>query len=178
MKTLEINLYTYEELTGGAKETAIKNYRERLDSFGDYAWISEIQDSLDAVRGLIGELPMCHEFDMRRSMAWLENSVLSWLRIPWTGPKRDSVRQYGSYYRPGLLRPAPLTGVCYDEDLIGRLSEAIRGGCNPAEAVRLMEIEAGRLADQEIESQRSSEYISEILAINGHEFTEDGTLWV
>ena len=60
-----------------------------------------------------------------RAMAWLENNLLTNLRIPFKGKRRWDVAKYGKPYRPGKIEPCPFTGYCVDDDLLDVLTENI-----------------------------------------------------
>lgn len=131
MKTLTV--YTFDELSPEARERALKalpdpecdyTLEECMDSLkalcelagvrlkdwsiGPYSYSTvkvEIGDSAsgDEVEGFTGA----------RAVVWIENHIFGPLRQPW------NLRAKGrKYTRPGAVPSCPLTGVCFDEDLL------------------------------------------------------------
>jgi hypothetical protein len=191
MKT--INVYTYDELSNEAQAVARENYRKRLQACGDYAWMDEIYDSckklfeaagvamrdyqLGSYRSdITAGFSSCEveELNGGRAMAWVENNLLSGLRIPWRGAGRWRVAKYGSCYRPGLVPPCPFTGYCADDDLLDALIKSVREGDTLREAFEGLAQVVERLVNDEIESQLSDEYMGEHLSANDCEFLESG----
>jgi len=131
MQTLTV--YTFDELSPEARERALKalpdpecdnTLEECLDSLkalcklagvnlkdwsiGPYSYSSieiEIGNSVsgDEAEGFTG----------LRAMAWIENHIFGPLRQPWN-PRAKGRK----YTRPGAVPSCPLTGVCFDEDLL------------------------------------------------------------
>jgi hypothetical protein len=193
MKTIE--LYTPQEL----KEANPKGFEKAHQNYNyedtEIPWQSEIVDSLKAIikeSGLAlrdwsisGDCPsqswlkVDMESDVanisgQRALAWLENNLLSDLRIPfipmftrfqlpdgsWTEhqpTRRGELAQYGEYYRPGMIKPCPFTGVCFDEDFIEALVKAVKDGDTLEDAYRGLAQVAGKLFEQEIEQAQSEE---------------------
>lgn len=145
-------LYTAHELKELFPEAFEKALKEYADSLSDIPWQDEAMDSLKAVfekSGIkltdwsIGSYnPSYVRFDMgeagelsgKRAFAWLENNLLSKLRMPWTGKRRTETRRYRSGYRPGEVESCPLTGYCFDDDLIKALVDEVRSGSTLKEA--------------------------------------------
>lgn len=135
---VSINAYTFDELTGAARERALK----ALPPADCDNTLTECMDSLRAlckVAGVklhdwsIGPYSYSHSYiqvtfpnspnwerddaigDLAgaRAFAWIENNIFSPLRQPW------NLRAKGrKYTRPGHVPAWPLTGVCFDEDLL------------------------------------------------------------
>ncbi len=192
MKTIEIEIYSASEMKEKSPEgfeRALEKWRENVAS--DPAWIAEIADSFKSVFAAAGlrltnwaiggcgtdctVAPFFGEsLTGGRAWAWLENNLLGKLRIPWSGPGRWSVAKYGRYYRPGLVRPCPLTGVCFDDDLLDDLRDSIRAGLTVKNAFEALADKAFGLIEHEIESQQTEEYFLETSESNGYEYTADG----
>lgn len=189
MKT--IKLYTAEEL----KKKHPKGFDYALNHFqnsqDEIFWTDEIMDSLKAIfkaSGIrlldwsIGAYSYSSiRFDMEkdtrelsgvRAQAWLENNLLSDLRIPYTGKKRWELSQYGQYYRAGMIKPCPFTGVCFDEDFLESLQNDIKTGSTLGEAYDNLCDVARKLLENELDYQTSEEYFLE----QDYHFTKDGQL--
>ena len=173
MRTVQIELYKFDELAPDAQERVVERYREHQHIHGHF-WTDEIWDSYNALIKHIGTPPDSDEFDLRRSLAWLENHVLEPLRVGWTGKKRKDYRRYGQGYRAGQIKPCPFTGVCFDDALLYFLVKEVKDGANPRSAVRWLAEERDRLIEAEVEHQSSDAYIREELEVKEAEYTRDG----
>lgn len=123
------------------------------------------------------------ELSGNRALAWLENNLLGDLRVefhPYTfvlpsgtihKTKRAELAKYGQYYRPGMIKPCPFTGVCFDEDMIESLLKDIKAGETLGDAYSNLADVARRLFESEIEYQNSEENFLEQEHL---QFTEDG----
>lgn len=175
MRTKTITLYAYAELSSEAQASARKEFTRAVERYDEIPWSGEIMDSLkgtfkaagiDLRDWSIGTCNPCYvkfaKFDAEgargaRAMAWLENNLFAQFRIPWTGKRRRELAKYGSGYRPGLIDPCPVTGVCFDEDLFDSLRESVRTGDTLREAFEGLAGVAGRLMESEYEAQFSDE---------------------
>lgn len=123
------------------------------------------------------------ELTGNRALAWLENNLLADLRIPnrpmffrlgvgepYQPTDRGELAKYGQYYRPGMIKPCPFTGVCFDEDYIESLLKSIKAGDTLQEAFAELANVAAKAMQSEIEAQNSEEYF---LDQNG-QYTIDG----
>lgn len=158
-----ITAYTFAELTGAARERALNSLPDAdcdntlnecmaslralckvagvtLDdwSIGPYSYsYLKVSFARDEVADLSGP----------RAMAWVENNIFSKLRQSWrpamVPPNDKWASVHGKYSRryarPDYVRACPLTGICFDEDLL----DVFRGGVT---IVTLKE-RFGRLAD-------------------------------
>lgn len=165
MRTRVETIYTAAELKAANPrgfERALEWWR-RL-TCEDPAWSGEYHDSLRAALKAVGSEPPRIDgptgaFDVRRSMAWLENNVL--------GALRD---------KKGNVRCCPWTGYCMDDDLLDAMREHCRSGGSPHELPRVLQQTADRLWKAEVESQCSEEYFLDAAEANGYEFTQSGEL--
>ena len=192
MKTKTIIIYTAQELREECPEgfeRALENWRASVQE--DPSWVSEIVDSFKAVfkaAGLTlknysigGHGTGCtvESFDAEdlsgpRAWAWLENNLLDRLRIPWSGKGRWKNAKYGRDYRPGMIPPCPLTGYCFDDDLLDDLRDSIRGGMTIKDAFRALADKAAKLIEEEMEAQCSEDYFLDHADANGYEYDENG----
>lgn len=189
MKTKEIKIYKFSELSDTAKEKALNDWRNKT---GEIFWQEETLASfqkcvemagLKLVNWEIGayspSFARIEDFqgaDLTgpRAIAWLENNLLSRCRVPWKGPKRAEYRKYGNGYRPGQIKSCPFTGYCSDEDLLDSLKKDIRAGSTVKEAFEALADVCRKILETELDYQNSAEYFEEHADANGYEFTEDG----
>lgn len=92
MKTIEINLYSFNELTEKAKKKALNQYQSETE----YFWEDDAFDSLKAFFNAIG-------VKMRK------------YSIDWLCPSQSFIRYEGT--PTGQFIPSNLTGVCFDYSL-------------------------------------------------------------
>jgi hypothetical protein len=94
-------------------------------------------------------------------------------RIPWLpiGMRREQAK-YGQYYRPGMLRPCPFTGVCFDEDYLDSIRADLKGGYTVREALLNLANVASRLLEAQQEDMESEgEFLQQM---DGVEFDKEG----
>lgn len=196
MRTKTIQLYQFDELTKEAQEYAIEQYR---NEYHDIFWTDEILESLKGLFNNCDNIKLkdysigeCHswlkiefdrdeiaEFTGKRALAWIENNLLSNIRISKVSlsiktSSRYKMAQYGRYYRAGMIKPCPFTGVCFDEDLLDDLLKNIKSNMTLEDSFRALANTCQKLYNNEIEYQNSKEYIKEYFESNGVEFLEDG----
>ncbi len=193
MKTITINLYTFDELSETAKDRARDWYREGNNE--ENYTLDEMMHSLKAIfkrSGIkltnweIGPYNQHNhvDFDMgdagsltgKRAFAWLENNLFSSLRITKAEfkAKQKEYMGYGADYRPGKIKPCPLTGMCYDENLLDALRKSVKDGDTLKEAFRNLADVCGKMNAEEIEYQNEDAQIDESLQANEYTFIESG----
>lgn len=194
MKDITITLYTAEELKSANPEAFEKALERYQNEQAEVFWADETIESMKEVFKASGialrEYNIDYSwpsgsavrFDMEndvfdltgvRAQAWLENNLLSGLRIPFYGPKRWEVAKYGSYYRPGMIKPCPFTGYCADDDFLESLQKDIKDGECLGDAYKNLAVEAGKMLESELEYQNSEEHFLE----QDYQFTYDGHIW-
>jgi hypothetical protein len=195
MRTITKNIYKFSELEPDAKKFALEQWKNDSVNpfFEDHK--SEIMDSL---KGLFKHCygvslkdwqigAYCYssikvsfnqdeaaELTGKRAFAWIENNLLSELRIPYKGEKRRDLAKYGSYYRPGMIKPCPFTGLCYDDDLMDDLKDSIRSGMTLKESFLALGDKAQKIMEDELDSMQTEEYLEDISEANGYEYDERG----
>jgi len=194
MRTKILKIYSFNELSEEAKEKALQDYR---DNQTEIFWIDEIVKSLKALfencSGItlkdysLGEynswirVSFANEevenFYGKRAMAWIENNLLSNIRISYYGNKRKELRQYGKYYYAGQIKPCPFTGYYTDDDFLNSLLQNIREGTDLKTAFECLADVCQKIIQNESEYQQSEEYIAEFFQTNDCEFTEDGIVY-
>lgn len=192
MRTQEITIYSFNELSDESKQRARERYR--ANNY-ETMWADEILDSLKTLFEVCSGITLKNydlgyrgsglkiEFSQeeagalsgKRAIAWLENNLLSTLRVPYRGPQRTKLRQYGADYYAGKIKPCPLTGVCYDEDYLSALRNDVNNGNTLIDSFRWLGNKYNELIEAEESYQNSDEYIDECLADS--EFTSDGGLY-
>lgn len=196
-----VKVYTAKQLKKKypeAYDRAFQKYRDHID---EVPWSNEIVDSLKSLCKAAGvslrdwslgayspsyirvEFPDRSEYfyggvikDLtgQRAVAWLENNLYGRLRIPWTGPRRWEVAKYGDGYRPGQIKPCPFTGVCYDEDYMDALNEAVRKGETLQEAFEGLGDTARHLLEIELDDEQSEERFLDSAEANDWQYTASG----
>jgi len=155
MRTKTIELYTFEELSEKAKETARNWWRDGLD----FAWGEE---SLDSIRAF------CTEFGAQ---------LTDWNIGPHS-PLDYTVKAENQNFRGRKLkefnRDAMPTGYCLDCDLYQTFYDEFKRTGSAKKAFEEV-IEAGFKAWRtDMESQLEDEYIDDCLVANEYEFTKEG----
>lgn len=179
-RTRTETVYTASELRDHDRAAFNRAWQRYCSNvYDDPAWSSEHGESLGAALAAVGDNPPVIDGptgadDVRRCMAWLENNILSSLRIGYSGAQRSKVARYGCFYRPGMVKPCPWTGYCADETMLDALRQAARSGVSPHEWPRILHEEADRAWEQEVEWQASEDAFVEAADANEWEFCENG----
>lgn len=149
-RSITINLYTINELTGKAKERARDWCRDMLRQ--DPPWQTETFESQNAVLDWLGRIPDDAE----------GKDVLSWLEA----------------HKGDIAKECPFTGYCADEDALKpvRLAMKRMDATDRDDLIQEVVKAIDEAWDAEMEAIMSDAYIDEHIALNGHEFTEDGDL--
>ena len=155
MQTVQINLYTIEELSDKAKERARDWWRQN----GELFWCDEARDSIQT---------FCDHFG-----AHLRN----WNIGPFA-PIDYDVQFFNSHFRGMRLsqfkRDHMPTGYCLDCDLWATFYDVFKAtGCAPKAFEQALDAGFKAWRD-EMEGQHEDDYIDELLEANGYTFTEDG----
>lgn len=192
MRILETKLFMFDELSGEAKEKARTWMRDcnAQDSFA-------IDEAMDSSKALfeVANIKLTNwevgpyayssvTFDMGdagklsgpRAIAWLENNLLSKLRITQEAfnKNRKDYMGYGDGYRVGKVKSCPLTGVCYDEDLLESLRKSVASGDTLKDAFANLADVVRKVTEAECEYQNEDEQIDDTIRANEYEFMEDG----
>lgn len=194
MRILQTKVYKFDELSEEAKEKAREWIREtnNQDSYPLDEMMGSLKALFEAAHLAIRDYSIGGynrdnyvKFDMvettkeltgKRAIAWLENNLISGLRITPSQfkAKQKAYMSYGDAYRIGKVKPCPLTGVCYDEDLLEALQKAVKDGETLNDAVKSLADVVGNMAKKEYEYQNEDEQIDETIRSNDYEFTVDG----
>lgn len=220
MRTKTIKLYKLDELSYDARARALRDYQERVASW-DIPWQEETIESLKAVieatagvklkdwsigaynRGNFLRVEFSQdeaaELSGPRAMAWLENNLLSGLRVSGAArfsdesPKNTRAERTARFWRvrkggqldhdsigrrglTGTIPACPLTGYCMDDDYLEELQKSVKSGSTLKEAFQGLADVAMHALESECEYQQSEEAFKERADINEMEFNEDGEL--
>jgi hypothetical protein len=160
MRTETITIYTFDELSDAAKETAREFGRQIIGS--DFAWSEE---SLDSIR------QFCDEFGV---------SLKSWSIGPYE-PVEFATDADNGHFRGRKLsefsRDAMPNGYCLDCALWETFFDEFKR-TGSAKSAFESAIYAGFTEwRDDMESQLEDEYIDDFLTANEYEFDEDGNLY-
>lgn len=170
MRTMEIKVYQFNELSEKAKDTAKQNYK---NIFG-YAWSQEAIDSLDALAKRFG--------------AKLKDYAIDWFNGSYSSAEFDApemereeiaaiLKTLGSY-DPITLQghgDCKLTGFCMDESAIDGFRRAFFAGESDLAALLQCAFDSWLKDGQaDAEGQYEDEQFAEHCEANGYEFDERG----
>lgn len=159
METIEVVIYTFDELDDKAKEKVRTWYRDGLE----YPWFSEAIDSIRAfVKHFGAEL---------RDWELGSGSGRDYIKTDATNENFRGVKlkDIDKDYTP--------TGYCLDADLWHEFFEVFKRTGDAKYAFE-QALEAAIIGVQrDIDYQFSDECIDETIMINEYKFTEDGRVW-
>ena len=196
-----IKLYSASELRDqypDGFENALEHWRDSQD---EIFWMNETIDSLKALIKASGlylrdwslgtesyrsYINIDWELDVailsgQRAMAWLENNLLSDLRIKKN--TKDYLKYNNGYiekslrpYSVGKIPPCPFTGYCADDTYLDSLIKDITNGCTLEEAYNNLAGVCSRMLENDLDNQNSEEYFLDHADVNQYQFTEDGQI--
>lgn len=216
MKTIELKIYSFDELSKEAKENAINDIRNNHADDYDYIW----QEAYKSVK------EFNNRFNIKEgSRSWLDYNINHWddnivelkgLRLrTWLinnhwhdimsrkffnafGDNRIVIHRNVKVHRYDMSKGArvsssnfyyssimyhyscPLTGVCYDMDLLDPIKKFIDWEGDNLHEITIEDLlndcynSLRKSIESEIEYNESDEGIIEHIEDNGFEFTEDG----
>lgn len=171
MKTVEIKVYRFDELSDEAKEKAKQDHA----ALWGYAWQDEALASLKALAEAFGAKLRDYEVDFF-------NSSHSGAKFDAPNLSRREIKKIlaglGSY-DPKTLQghgDCKLTGFCMDEDALDGFRRAFEGGESDLDAL----LQAGfdswlKGAQDDCKGQYEDEQFADHCEANGYEFNEDGS---
>lgn len=199
MKQITINTYSASELKQEYPEGFERAHNKYIEETTEYgiAWGDEIMESLKglikatngislrdwSINGtnpsqsyikLTWDTDEARDLYGARAMAWLENNLLADLRIGFNSNKRWELSKYGKYYRAGMIKPCPFTGVCFDEDFLESLTNDIKAGETIGDSFSNLADVAAKLYEAELEYELSEENFLEMS--DEWAYDEDGNL--
>lgn len=173
MRTVEVKVYKYDELSEEAKERALNEYNAN----SEYNWSSEALESIKALaRHFGGELS-------DYSIDWLDcgRSSLSF-SMPEDLTQREvaeKLKALGTYNKKTGKGhgECKLTGVCFDEDAIDGFRAAWRSGERDlVECMRMAGEYLLQACREDYEHQLSEKSFKETCEANEYEFLENGDM--
>lgn len=189
MRTEEIKIYKFDELSDEAKERAREWYREGMDDF----WMHERQESYQQAEEIYDALHSIEEeISGARLYAWIENNLSHiWdkscyyskhidgsIKKDWWSYKYDCIKKRRSRIKVvNNIEGCPLTGVTYDYDFLLPIIEFMK---KPDSSTTNLDLELPSyrdVAERDWEYMTSDEAVDETLEINDYEFTEDGNIY-
>lgn len=188
----EIKLYRFTELSEEAKKRVIEREITSRQNDSEIPWRDETFDSLKSLfehthgaklldyslgmyEGYLKvDLGDAENLTGARALGWIENNLLSGLRM--TRAKYLSKRKeyFGYGLRVGKIPECPLTGYCADEDYLEDLKKGILEGDTLKEAFQGLASTYSRLLESEYKAYTSEEYVREDLENMDTEYTKDG----
>jgi hypothetical protein len=172
MQEVTVTLYTAKELKEIAPDTgfirALTKWGNAQAECYDAHDISDSYRAVAQIYGIEGRGYRCHTVPdevfelptLGRRMAWVENNAKAPLRMPWGNVKvgtRRGIQHSRKYTRPGIVPDCPLTGVCYDNDLMACAEEHFLRGCTRRQIDRALDDRRQQLCDSELEYLASEE---------------------
>jgi hypothetical protein len=188
MKTIEIQLYKFDELKEDAQQEAIDNFinRER-----EYFWMEDAINSLKKGLNFYGfemgnrysidySSANCSDADIRSGYN-NEEEELQGVRL-WKYLKNNFDTYYCKYSKKNektLGGNCPFTGYCVDENFLDPIREFIK---EPKDITffELMEEcthEVLKAMENDYDYQNSEEYAREELTENDYDFTQNGEIY-
>ena len=187
MREITTNVYKFDELSDSAKEKARDWYR-RITA-GDSYPLDEMVDSLKGLfeaagiklqdwslgaysrdNGVTFDMGDAGDLSGPRAMAWLENNLLAPLRVK--SPRTKDQIKYK--HEVGTIPSCPLTGMCYDDDFLDKLTAYVKKGETLKDSFHYLADDLMHMAEEEQEYRNEDAQVDESIEINGYEFDEDG----
>lgn len=172
MKTVEIKIYRFSELSPSAQETALAHFRE------DPTLASDVADEIMAsVRSF------CKMFNITLKNIYLDDSLFSAsypkLNNPHCEDGRETVGEFLSSRFP--KNDCPFTGVCWDETLLDSVRENLTNTSTDSDDLRSV-IDNSlyaicRAYQDEVLYRYGDEALTELIEANDYEFTIDGRIY-
>ena len=182
MRTIKIDVYTFDELSEEAKKTAIDNFNYDAE----YFWGNDALKTIEIALAHFG--------------ASLSDYSIDWLNAAHSHFSIDMNEEIGELryialkkhiYKSGMLQyyckydkklkntldgNCPFTGYCADEDFLDEIREFIKNPYNISFKNLLFDCveRVLKTAQNDFEEQRTEEYLSDHFDANGYEFTVDG----
>lgn len=186
MKTIEINLYSYNELSDEAKEKALENYQN--DPYTGTYWMDENIDSilkaLDFFECAVKDYSITYYnsnlsyVDFTRDEDILE---LSYIRL-WKYIQNNYStyrNQYTKKIDNTFAGNCPFTGISMDEGFLDPIREFLRKPTDITFEELIEDCIHSCLVqiEREYEYQMSEEYFIDHCECNDYEFTADGEMY-
>ena len=158
MKTIELTIYTIDELSDTAKNKAIENHRQNM--FFD--WMDESRESV---------ITFCDFFGVK---------LLNYRVGPYEPIDFNTDASNGNFRGLKLKNINPEympTGYCLDNDLWMTFYEEFKRTGNAKEAFNDALYAGFKAWRADLEDQLSDDYIADFFDANGFQFTAEGNFW-
>jgi len=180
MKTVEVSVYQFSELSESAKEKAISDFRV----FDEYSWSQEVLQSVEDGLEHFGASLSDYSIDWNNincsswKISFPEQGELSGVRL-WKYLQNNHLTYWNKYQKKTdelLSGNCPFTGVCFDEDFLDNIRKFIKRPDSSTFEDLLEESvwNCFNAGCKDYEYQQSDEAITEMIEANDYEFTEDG----
>lgn len=159
METVQIDIFTFDELSESAKEKAREWWRSDCDPL---AWSDESRGSIEA---------FCDHFGVK---------LKEWEVCPYSSPiySTDAENRHFRGLRLSQVdRDAMPTGYCLDATLRVTFYDHFKKTGDAKGAFDAALWEAFKEWRDDIEWQLSDECVDELLMVNGYRFEESGKFW-
>jgi hypothetical protein len=176
MKTIQVNLYQFSELSDKAKETALQNFINSSEFFWGDDWIKSIEGLMEHFNS---------SFD-NYSIDWLEGYRNSFkISIPdyMNNITKDELKGYiksmGSYNKETLRGngDCKFTGYCGDEDAADGVRKAYFAGERDLHELLMAGYNSWyEAANKDAEFEQTMEFFADHTEANDYDFLEDGTM--
>lgn len=159
MKTIEITVYSFNELSDKSKEKARNNYR--VNDCSGYFWWSESFDSLQT---------FCNKFNVKIKDYEVSHYGYSWV-------KTDVINQnFRGLKLKTIDRDYMPTGYCMDCSLWITFYDVFKQTGNALQAFNEAIDQWVKDTVTDMEDQNSDEYIDQHMTMNDYEFYENGVM--
>lgn len=182
MTTIEVKLFSYNELTDDAKQRVIGDIRKSLENdpyIGDFT-LKEAMDSLHAITKAwgcpligwsVGAYSRCYaRVKCKARDEAGHRAIASFLRLlikhGYDRPKRFKDMEFRG--------EGGFTGMCFDDDLCETIWSTLMGGSSIATAIDACSDRIGKLVEDDIEYQFSDEGILYMLDKSEEKYLESG----
>jgi len=189
MRTIEIKIYQFDELSEQAKQKAISDHRQYLQD--EDHWRGERLASYRAAEKIYEQL---HDIEKPlsggRLVAWIQNNLshhwenLNFISKHTDGTIKNSDWQYkhectkkklSRVFRTNNIENCPLTGVCYDYDFLKPIIDFLKKPDSRTDNTDLELPSYESVYERDFEGM-DDHYIKDEIRANSYEFTEEGEL--
>lgn len=181
MKTIEVNLYSYKDLSDEAKQQVIKDIAQR-ESEDENFTLSECMDSLKSIVNSVGAKlsnwsvgpysPSYACVDHQNGLEGGRKTIALFFRAlikhGYERPKHFKDMQF-----PGICG---FTGVCFDDDIAQDIWNELLSGSSFSSAVNVAADTIRKICEDDLSYRTSEEGILETLDQNEEIYLEDGSV--
>jgi len=189
MKTLEVKLYSYNELNEQAKSQALADWQEsRASDPCLLEWTSdEILDTLKALADCLGLSLRDWSFgaycqDWKAKVAglrddWQGNKALAYAMRCLMDKGYERKPTFQGFKDHAFCGQCGLTGICFDDDMGEELFDNLLGGDSIAQAFDKLAYKAGQILESEQDYLTSEACFHETIDKGEEIYTENGKVY-